>query len=178
MTAADVLCRTYIVYHHGLFAQGMRNILEERCAVKVVGMESDVTKALKAVRSLQPEVIIIEECTGSHQPMRLGAFLHSSAAGRVVTLSMDHGFAMVYQRDRIPATNLADLVNAIQGGPILPLPTPGNDQEKEGAVNSTQPEVAVVRGRRAGAQASKRPTRCGDGVGVEIEKRPAKSRAR
>ena len=109
MISTDPPCRTYIVYHNGLFAQGVRSVLEERCAVKVVGMESDVAKALKAVRSLQPEVIIVEECTGAHQPMRLGAFLHSAAAGRVVTLSLDHTFATVYQRNRIPATDLGEL---------------------------------------------------------------------
>jgi chemotaxis response regulator CheB len=122
--SADLPCRIYIVYHHGLFAQGVRSVLEERCAVKVVGMESDVTKALKAVRSLEPEVIIVEECTGAHQPMRLGAFLHSAAAGRVVTLSLDHTFATVYQRNRIPVTELGDLLKAIQGVAKQQIPGP------------------------------------------------------
>jgi len=114
MTAASP-CRTYIVYHHGLFAQGVRSVLESRHAVQIVGMESDVNKALKAVESLQPEVIIVEECKAKPQPMRLGAFLHGAAGGRVVTLSLDHGFATVYQRNRITATDPAELVKAIQG---------------------------------------------------------------
>jgi hypothetical protein len=60
-------------------------------------------------------VIIVEECTGAHQRMRLGALLHSAAAGRVVTLSLDHAFATVYQRNRIPATNLGELVRVVKG---------------------------------------------------------------
>ena len=115
MINADPPCRTYIVYENGLFAQGVRSVLEEQCAVKVVGMESDVAKALKAVRSLQPEVIIVEECTGAHQRMRLGALLHSAAAGRVVTLSLNHAFATVYQRNRVPATGLGELVRVVRG---------------------------------------------------------------
>ena len=59
-------CRTYIVYHHGLFAQGVRSVLENRRAVQIVGMERDVARALKAVQSLQPEVIIVEESTGKN----------------------------------------------------------------------------------------------------------------
>ena len=114
MTAASP-CRTYIVYHHGLFAQGVRSVLEARGTVEIVGMESDVGKALKAVQSLQPEVIIVEECKAKPQPMRLGAFLHGATGGRVVTLSLDHGSATVYQRNRIAATDPADLVKAIQG---------------------------------------------------------------
>ena len=126
MINADPPCRTYIVYENGLFAQGVRSVLEEQCAVKVVGMESDVAKALKAVRSLQPEVIIVEECTGAHQRMRLGALLHSAAAGRVVTLSLDHAFATVYQRNRIPATDLGELVRVVKG--VAKQEIPGPDQ--------------------------------------------------
>jgi chemotaxis response regulator CheB len=122
--SSDLPCRIYIVYHNGLFAQGVRCVLEEQRVVEVVGMESDVAKALKAVRSLQPEVIIVEECTGKHQPMRLGAFLHSATAGRVVTLSLDHKFATVYQRNRIPVTDLGDLVKAIQGVAKQQIPGP------------------------------------------------------
>lgn len=126
MINADPPCRTYIVYENGLFAQGVRNVLEEQCGVKVVGMESDMAKALKAVRSLQPEVIVVEECTGAHQRMRLGALLHSATAGRVVTLSLDHAFATVYQRNRIPATDLSELVGAIKG--VAKQEIPGPDQ--------------------------------------------------
>ena len=115
MMAANSPCRAYIVYDHGLFAQGVRSILEARRTVQIVGMESDVAKALKAVQSLQPEVIIVEECARRHQPMRLGAFLHSAGAGRVVTLSLDHDFATVYQRNRLPATGPGELVKVIQG---------------------------------------------------------------
>jgi chemotaxis response regulator CheB len=129
MTAASP-CRTYIVYHHGLFAQGVRSILETRDVVEIVGMESDVGKALKAAHSLKPEVIILEECTGKHQPMRLGAFLHSATGGRVVTLSLDHNSATVYDRQRVAATDPADLVKAIQGVGKPHIPGPGQPAPK------------------------------------------------
>jgi len=137
MTAASP-CRTYIVYHHGLFAQGVRSVLESRHAVQIVGMESDVNKALKAVESLQPEVIIVEECKAKPQPMRLGAFLHGAAGGRVVTLSLDHGFATVYQRNRITATDPAELVKAIQG--VGKRQSPGPDRPTQKTSMLFQPE--------------------------------------
>jgi DNA-binding NarL/FixJ family response regulator len=137
MTTAS-RCRTYIVYHHGLFAQGVRSVLETRRTVEIVGMETDVAKALRAVQSLQPEVIIVEECTGKHQPMRLGAFLHSATSGRVVTLSLDHDSATVYQRNRMAATDPADLVRAIQG--VGKSQTPGADQPRPKASMLFQPE--------------------------------------
>ena len=137
MTAASP-CRTYIVYHHGLFAQGVRSVLEARRGVQIVGMEDDVSKALKAVELLQPEVIIVEESTGRHQPMRLGPFLHGASGGRVVTLSLDHDSATVYQRNRMAATDPAELVKAIQG--VGKRNVPGPDQPGSKASMLFQPE--------------------------------------
>ena len=127
MSTAGVPCRAYIVYHHALFAQGVRSVLETRRAVQIVGMENDVPKALKAVQSLRPDVVVVEESAGKQQPIRLGAFLQSAGVGRVVTLSLDHGFAMVYQRNRVVAKDPADLVKAIRGAgtqkqPRVPAP--------------------------------------------------------
>jgi chemotaxis response regulator CheB len=138
MMAAASPCRTYIVYHHGLFAQGVRSVLETQRGVQIVGMGSDVVKALKAVESLKPEVIIVEECTGKHQRMRLGAFLNGSTGGRVVTLSLDHEFATVYDRHRVAANDPADLVKAIQG--VGKQHIPGPDQPHPKASMLFQPE--------------------------------------
>jgi hypothetical protein len=117
-------------------------------------MESDVGKALKAVEFLQPEVIILEESTGKHQPMRLGAFLHGATGGRVVTLSLDHGSATVYQRNRITATDPAELVRAIQGArePHIPGPDASSgtsamaDLRQSGPNNIKRPLRGKVKG--------------------------------
>ena len=93
MATAASPCRTYIVYHSGLFAQGVRSVLEAQNGVQIVGMENDVGKALKAVRSLRPEVILVEEPTEKNAEWPL---LKLAGAGRLVTLSLDHGFATVY----------------------------------------------------------------------------------
>jgi DNA-binding NarL/FixJ family response regulator len=141
MTAAASPCRTYIVYHHGLFAEGVRSMLEARRAVQIVGMEGDVAKALKAVRSLQPEVIIVEESTGEHQPMCLGAFLNCAIGGRVVTLSLDHSFATVYDRRRVAATDPTDLVEAIRGPrPSKQRKAAGSQANAGGASMADRPE--------------------------------------
>ena len=177
MTAASP-CRTYIVYHHGLFAQGVRSVLEARRAVQIVGMESDVARALKAVHTLKPEVMIVEESTGKHQPMHLGAFLYSATGGRVVTLSLDYDSATVYQRNRMAATDPADLAKAIQG--VGKPHIPGPDRAHRKASMLLQTESTFNRGdglsgskprvrstRKQGMQASDKLPRasCGSGRG-------------
>ncbi|MBI2454966.1 MAG: hypothetical protein HYV46_02380 [candidate division NC10 bacterium] len=117
MGAPPVRCRIYIVFHHALFAQGIRSLLRGRRAMKVVGMESDVSKALEVVGSLQPEVIIVEESDAGIQSPTLTAILQRHPAGRVVALDLDHNFATVYDRHRVVTTQPADLVRAIRGFP-------------------------------------------------------------
>ena len=111
MTAAEP-CRTYIVYRHGLFAQGVRSVLEKQGGVQIVGMESNAAKALRAVRSLRPEVILAEEPTKKDARW---SFLQLAAAGRVVTLSLEHAYATVHDQHRIQASDPADLIKAIRG---------------------------------------------------------------
>jgi DNA-binding NarL/FixJ family response regulator len=159
MTVAASPCRTYIVYQHGLFAQGVRSILEDRRTVQIVGMESDVAKALKAVRSLQPEVVIVEEPTRKHQPMRLGAFLHSAGAGRVVTLSLDHGFATVYDRRRVAATDPVDLVKAILASAKWHIPRPEQPHPKASMLFQPESDHHGDEGRSEGQRRVRRTRR-------------------
>lgn len=117
MGARPVTCRIFIVFHHALFAQGIRSLLRGRRAIQVIGMESDTAKALEAVGSLRPEVVIVEESDASIQSHTLGAILQRHPAGRVVALDLDHNFATVYDRHCVVTTQPADLVRAIRGFP-------------------------------------------------------------
>ena len=83
--------------------------------MQVIGMESDTAKALEAVGSLRPEVIIVEESDAGIQSPTLAAILQRHPAGRVVALDLDHNFATVYDRQRVVTTQPADLVKAIRG---------------------------------------------------------------
>jgi chemotaxis response regulator CheB len=113
MISADSPCRTYIVYRNGLFAQGIRRMLEERGTMRIVGMADEAGKALKAVRALRPDVIIMEEPAGKGEQGCVETFLTHSTSGRVLTLSLDDNFATVYDRRRVTATGHAELVKAI-----------------------------------------------------------------
>jgi DNA-binding NarL/FixJ family response regulator len=110
------------VYRNALFAQGVRSVLDRESAVQIVGMEDDVAKATKAVRTLHPEVILVEE------PMESGVawpFLEWANASRIVTFSLNHAYATVYNPHRTAAADPVDLVKAIQGaGGHRPLPGP------------------------------------------------------
>jgi len=117
MAARRDTFRIFIVFHHALFAQGIRSLLRGRRAIQVIGMESDPAKALEAVGSLRPEVTIVEESDAGIQSPTLAAILQRHPAGRVVALDLDHNFATVYDRHRVVTAQPADLVRAIRGFP-------------------------------------------------------------
>jgi len=139
----QVRCRIYIVYHHALFAQGIRSLLRGRPAMRVIGMESDINKAVQEVGSLRPEVIIVEESDVGVQSPTLGAILERHPTGRVVTLDLDHNFATVYDRHRVITAQPADLVKAIRGefrdrGNPRPEPAPHASRQR-GTQGETPP---------------------------------------
>jgi len=148
-------CRAYIVYRHALFALGVRSVLEKESGVQIVGMEENIGRALKAVRSLQPEVVIVEEPTEKNAQW---PFLKLAAAARVVTLSLDHAFATVYDQRRIPASDPAELIRAIQGGGRQHIPGP--DQPHPKASMPFHPEPGRNRDEgRSGKKSRERRTR-------------------
>ncbi len=103
-------CRTYIVYRHELFAQGVRSVLAQQCGVQIVGMENDAARATKAVHTLRPEVILVEE------PQESGVawpILEWAADSRIVTFSIQHDYATVYHPHRTAAGDPVDLLRAI-----------------------------------------------------------------
>jgi DNA-binding NarL/FixJ family response regulator len=144
MTVASP-CRTYIVYRNGLFAQGVRSILEHESGVQIVGMENDLTRATTALRALQPEVILVEEDMGCEITW---PFLEAATDSRIVTFSLHHAYATVYDPRRIAAGAPADLVKAIQGVPALEeLPDARTDSRE--ATASTADRLTADKGNNA-----------------------------
>jgi DNA-binding NarL/FixJ family response regulator len=105
-------CRAYIVYHNGLFAQAVRSLLEKERGVAIVGMESDVTRAKMAVRTLRPDVILVEEPVDH---ALIWPCLEAAGASRIVTFSLGHVYATVFDTRRTEAGNPLDLIKAVQG---------------------------------------------------------------
>jgi chemotaxis response regulator CheB len=149
MASTPATYRIYIVFHHALFAQGIRSLLRGRRAMQVVGMESDPAKALEAVGSLQPEVVIVEESDAGIQSPTLTAILQRHPAGRVVALDLDHNFATVYDRHRVVTTQPTDLVRAIRV-----FPRDRGDPAPRGTAKSSR--VGRTRGETALASLARR----------------------
>jgi chemotaxis response regulator CheB len=120
------------VYRYALFAQGVRSVLARESGVQIVGMENDMARAMKAVRALQPEVILVEEPMHSEITW---PFLEAAATSRIVTFSLHHAFATVYNHHRAAAADPSDLVKAIQGARAWDEPQESSSEPQGGTVS-------------------------------------------
>ncbi len=114
-------------------------------------MESDPAKALDAVDSLRPEVVIVEESDAAVQSPTLGRSLQRQPDGRVVALDLDHNFATVYDRHRVVTTQPTDLVRAIRGFPRdRGDPEPGRPTRalRAGRPRGSRPQASLTRRSR------------------------------
>ena len=117
MACTSMTTNVCIVSKSRLFAEAIRSILTGCRDVSIVGVESEAAKALEMVRSLRPDVIVVEEPDAGFCSPMLREFLQHQAAGRAVILGPAHDFMVVYDWRRIPGTQPVDFLKAIQGSP-------------------------------------------------------------
>ena len=138
--SAEPSCRIFIVYRHALFAQGVRSVLERQSTARIVGMDDDAARATTAIAAAQPDVILVEEPEDRGATWR---FLDAAAASRIVTLSLDHAYATVYDHRRAAATDASDLVRAIRGEGALDSASAQASPRSEATQDSAAPEPKI-----------------------------------
>lgn len=110
---ADKPLRAFVIYRHPIFAHGVRDFLSRAPSIRIVGMELESAGVIEAARSLKPDVVILEEPVGEFAPLH--AVLEIRTAQRVVTLSLGHTVASVYQARRVRVARPAAVVAAVRG---------------------------------------------------------------
>jgi DNA-binding NarL/FixJ family response regulator len=103
---ADKPIKAFVIYRHPVFALGVRDFLSATRAIQIVGMEPEAAGVIEAARVQSPEVVILEE-----------PVLEIRSARRVVTMSLGHTVASVYEARRFPVAQPSAMVAAIRGKP-------------------------------------------------------------
>jgi len=107
--------RVYIVSQTSLFAQGIRSLLQEQPLIEIIGVEGDPIRAAEAVRSLHPDVVIVESTQEENERPTLDIILRNGTPDRVVALDLKHNNAIVYNRHQVLSMRTEDLVKTIRG---------------------------------------------------------------
>mgnify|MGYP000244699194 CR=1 FL=1 len=103
----------YIVYQHPLFAKGLESLLR-REGLRVVGMARDVERAIGEIRSVCPEVILVERTIGEEMLQSVGRILSSCQRVTVIALNLAEDWMQMVQSHLMSATRVEDLVRAIR----------------------------------------------------------------
>lgn len=104
--------RVLIASSHALFGQGLRSLLQERkhAGVEIVGMVSGLDEALKALETLDPDLIIVDyDDEKLNREEFLARFVEGEKKLRVVLLSLQSAQeAIVYDRRTMAAAQIDD----------------------------------------------------------------------
>ncbi len=103
--------RVFLVCRHPLLAGGVERLLLQ-AGLEVVGRETDVLAARRAVETVAPDVVILEGC--EPQELWAGTALALAALGvRVIMLSLGDNDMAVVWGERRRVSEVGDLLTAI-----------------------------------------------------------------
>jgi len=107
--------RVFILYSNGLFAQGVRSLLQHEAGVEVVGMERDDPPAVDAIRRLRPDVVLVDSTAlpgGGCET--LSWIFQEVPEARVITLDLRGNGIDIYDKQRIVAAGPGDLLRLLR----------------------------------------------------------------
>lgn len=107
--------KIFILYENPLFGLGLERLLEQERGIEVVGATARSQNPLGQLRTLRPDVVMVE---GSEQSLgtSLWEVLKESPPGRVINIDLDEDQVTVYTTRQLLAAEIEDLVNAVRSG--------------------------------------------------------------
>jgi DNA-binding NarL/FixJ family response regulator len=99
-----------------MFGYGLAELLQQEPDIEIVGHETNVDQALKQIKKLQPDVIILERDNApSNAPaMVLARLLNENLEATVILLSLQNNRLFVYMTAQWLAKTTDDLMMAVR----------------------------------------------------------------
>ena len=107
--------KIFILYDHPLFGLGLERLLAQERGIEVVGAAARSENPLEQLRTVRPDVIILEGGEPSLDPT-LWEVLKEDLPGRVISINLDEDRATVYTTRRLLAAEVEDLVKTLRSG--------------------------------------------------------------
>jgi DNA-binding NarL/FixJ family response regulator len=105
----------FIISNHLMFSRGLESLLAKDVELRVIGQETDVEQALKQIKQLQPDVVIIYEDPQRGIPASIIFEIFTlNPGGKVISLNLQNNIFYVYQAVQQIAREPEDLLKAIK----------------------------------------------------------------
>lgn len=123
--------RVFVVSDSLMFSGGLKSLLSKDPDVEIIGEETEVNRAIKQVKTLQPDVIIWGNSGINPALTQEEIHLVKATPGiKIIGLSLQNNNIIVYQSARKVIGDIQDLVKAIKEDLFLSGP-PGMDADED-----------------------------------------------
>ena len=123
--------RIFIISGHLMFGCGLDSLLQQEVKFEIVGQEADVEQAIKQIKKLQPDVVIVDN---DDSVPGVTHILRASPTVKVISLDLQSNDLYVYRAKQGTAKGIEDLVEAIEDD--LPSLEATNAEDTSGNIDS------------------------------------------
>ena len=107
--------RVFFLSSQPLFGQGLISLLSNEKRFDIVGCESDMEQAIRDIKALRPDVVIVDNadpaCEAMPAVMRL---LREGMGTKIIGLNLKNNTLCIYQGEERVVKDVEDLVNAME----------------------------------------------------------------
>jgi len=106
--------RVIIVYHHLIFAQGIKSLLEGSKGLEVTIIDAGKPNILEYIESTKPAVVVIESADRDESALMLNKLLERDPTVLVISLALGDNAMNIYRAQRVEIARAEDLTAAIR----------------------------------------------------------------
>lgn len=103
-----------------MFSRGLESLLRQKTGTKIIGLETDLERAIKAIKKLNPDVVILDNNTSlTESAPDVMRILKATPEIKVISLNLHNNNLRIYRATKRVARSVDDLVSAIEEEPPL-----------------------------------------------------------
>ena len=103
----------FVISDHLMFAHGLESLISRDLQLKLIGQEKNMDKAITLVKSLHPDVVIVDSSSSGENESYLNRLLRARPALKVINLSLNDNSLHIYKSTQTMVESLDDLRNAL-----------------------------------------------------------------
>lgn len=105
--------RIFILSSYLMFAQGLESLLSQNAQLQIVGQETEIDRAIEQIKSLQPDVVILDSSGFSQEGPEMVSLFQAKEDIKMIGLSLHDNNLYIYQATQRSLQSVDDLLAAI-----------------------------------------------------------------
>jgi len=105
----------FICSNRSLFSEGIKTLLDEQPDLVVTGWECDPDRALRRIREIQPDVVLLVNSGNKRSCIDGKGLLQAGVKAVIVELNLNDSRVVVYRGELQTVEGVGDLVRVVEG---------------------------------------------------------------